>query len=70
MPWPEWMGVLHGYEIPYVFGVPLRDGQNYTVAERGLARRWMKYYGNFCEDWVREIFVQDIQCSDIFLSDF
>lgn len=42
------MGVLHGYEINYVFGEPLNTHDYaYTQAEQRLARDWMRYYANF-----------------------
>lgn len=46
--WPEWMGVLHGYEINFVFGEPFnRISFNYTDAERELSSRFMRYWANF-----------------------
>ncbi|XP_036404830.1 acetylcholinesterase [Megalops cyprinoides] len=45
--WPEWMGVIHGYEIEFVFGLPLEKRLNYTVEEEKLSRRMMKYWANF-----------------------
>ncbi len=45
--WPEWMGVLHGYEINFVFGEPLNPNYKYTKAEQELSRRFMKYWANF-----------------------
>ncbi|CAF93936.1 unnamed protein product, partial [Tetraodon nigroviridis] len=45
--WPEWMGVIHGYEIEFVFGLPLEKRLNYTQEEEKLSRRMMKYWANF-----------------------
>uniref|UniRef100_A0A3Q3IDL9 Carboxylic ester hydrolase n=1 Tax=Monopterus albus TaxID=43700 RepID=A0A3Q3IDL9_MONAL len=45
--WPEWMGVIHGYEIEFVFGLPLEKRLNYTLEEEKLSRRIMKYWANF-----------------------
>ncbi|TDG99931.1 hypothetical protein EPR50_G00199620 [Perca flavescens] len=45
--WPEWMGVIHGYEIEFVFGLPLVKRLNYTVEEEKLSQRMMKYWANF-----------------------
>ena len=48
-PWPPWMGVLHGDEILFVFGEPMKIGLNYTNDERELARRMMQYWANFAK---------------------
>ncbi|KAJ8007745.1 hypothetical protein DPEC_G00097400 [Dallia pectoralis] len=45
--WPEWMGVIHGYEIEFVFGLPLEKRLNYTAEEDKLSRRMMRYWANF-----------------------
>lgn len=46
--WPSWMGVLHGYEINFVFGEPLNtQDYRYTEEEKDLARRFMRYWANF-----------------------
>lgn len=45
--WPLWMGVPHGYEIEFIFGLPLDPSLNYTMEERIFARRLMKYWTNF-----------------------
>ncbi|KAG7484102.1 hypothetical protein MATL_G00045570 [Megalops atlanticus] len=47
LPWPEWMGVIHGYEIEFVFGLPLEKSLNYTAQEEALSRRIMRYWANF-----------------------
>ncbi|KAG9330469.1 hypothetical protein JZ751_024374 [Albula glossodonta] len=47
LPWPEWMGVIHGYEIEFVFGLPLEKSLNYTAQEEELSRRMMRYWANF-----------------------
>ncbi len=46
--WPEWMGVMHGYEIEYVFGIPVNNG-NYSVEERYLSSKIMTYWTNFAK---------------------
>ncbi|XP_026502009.1 acetylcholinesterase-like [Terrapene carolina triunguis] len=47
---PEWMGVPHGSEVPYLFGtLASMWGANYTLteAETGLSRRVMRYWAEF-----------------------
>ncbi|XP_056139820.1 acetylcholinesterase-like [Lampris incognitus] len=46
-PWPAWMGVMHGYEIEFVFGVPLNETQGYTPEEVTMSRKFMKHWANF-----------------------
>uniref|UniRef100_A0A452U454 Carboxylic ester hydrolase n=1 Tax=Ursus maritimus TaxID=29073 RepID=A0A452U454_URSMA len=45
--WPLWMGVPHGYEIEFIFGLPLEPSLNYTAEERTFAQRLMRYWANF-----------------------
>ncbi|XP_066565473.1 cholinesterase isoform X2 [Amia ocellicauda] len=49
MPWPEWMGVMHGYEIEFVLGLPLNKSLGYTKAEEALSRKIMSYWANFAK---------------------
>ena len=48
-PWPSWTGVLHGDEIPFVFGEPLNVTYGYGEAERQLSREMMTYWANFAK---------------------
>ena len=45
--WPEWMGVMHGDEISFVFGEPLNPVKNFTYGEKVLTRKIIKYWSNF-----------------------
>ncbi|VDK42790.1 unnamed protein product [Anisakis simplex] len=46
--WPAWMGVLHGYEINFLFGEPLNTKKyHYTREEQELSSRFMRYWANF-----------------------
>ena len=46
-PWPAWTGVMHGYEIEAVFGLPL--DHNYTVGEEALASRITAFWTRFAQ---------------------
>ena len=50
-PWPSWSGVMHGDEIAYIFGDPLRSRPSlvYTEQERALARSMMELWANFAK---------------------
>ncbi len=45
--WPEWLGVMHGDEVSFVFGEPLNPEKNFTYGEKVLARKILKYWSNF-----------------------
>ncbi|VBB31619.1 unnamed protein product, partial [Acanthocheilonema viteae] len=50
-PWPKWMGVMHGYEIEYVFGQPFRHSHLYAQSQVDSEKRFseaiMKYWATF-----------------------
>ena len=46
-PWPAWMGVMHGYELPYVFGMPQLYPSDYSDDDRIVSRRMINYWANF-----------------------
>ena len=48
-PWGEWMGVMHGEEIEYVFGKPFEASLNFTANERDLSQRIMNYFTTFAK---------------------
>lgn len=48
-PWPEWTGVLHGDEILFTFGEPLKRGTNFTESEVNLSRQIMGFWTNFAK---------------------
>lgn len=52
LPWPGWAGVMHGYEIEYVFGIPFSPlfaeaFYGFTDEERELSDKMMSYWANF-----------------------
>ncbi|MCP9260334.1 Carboxylic ester hydrolase [Dirofilaria immitis] len=55
-PWPKWMGVMHGYEIEYVFGQPFRHSHLYSESQLDSEKRFseaiMKYWTTFAAEGV------------------
>lgn len=45
--WGEWMGVMHGDEIEYVFGHPLNMSLQYNSRERELSVKIMQVFWRF-----------------------
>ncbi|XP_072015168.1 acetylcholinesterase-like [Amphiura filiformis] len=46
-PFPDWMGVLHGDEIVYIFGVTLAPSFGYSSREQAMSKRMMEFWANF-----------------------
>ncbi|NP_001306897.1 acetylcholinesterase-like precursor [Saccoglossus kowalevskii] len=44
-----WMGVLHGDEIAYVFGLPLHEQGNYSTGDIAVSRHVMRSWANFAK---------------------
>uniref|UniRef100_A0A2C9JKE7 Carboxylic ester hydrolase n=1 Tax=Biomphalaria glabrata TaxID=6526 RepID=A0A2C9JKE7_BIOGL len=47
--WPKWMGVMHGDEIFFVFGLPLKYSHKFTREEKELSRKMMTFWSNFAK---------------------
>lgn len=45
--WGDWMGVMHGDEIEYVFGRPLNLSTPFTDQERELSLRIIQHFSRF-----------------------
>ncbi|KAM3172759.1 hypothetical protein ACTXT7_013881 [Hymenolepis weldensis] len=61
---PSWTGLMHGYEIEYVFGMPFSQPftsqyYKFTPAEEELSKRVMKYWANFARTGQASPDVQD-----------
>ncbi|RWS25045.1 Acetylcholinesterase-like protein, partial [Leptotrombidium deliense] len=48
-PWPQWMGVMHGDEISFIFGEPLNPALGYTKDEKDFSKRIMRFWANFAK---------------------
>ncbi|PAV86263.1 hypothetical protein WR25_24272 [Diploscapter pachys] len=50
-PWPKWTESMHGYEIEFVFGAPLKNSSTgYRRREVILAKKMMQYWSSFASD--------------------
>ena len=47
--WGEWMGVMHGDEIAFVFGQPLRSGFGFSQGDAELSTKMMRLWANFAK---------------------
>ncbi|CAJ0962721.1 unnamed protein product, partial [Mesorhabditis belari] len=52
-PWPKWMGVMHGYEIEYYFGVPVRSPDTYESVSRESEKRFSENLMQMWADFAR-----------------
>uniref|UniRef100_A0A914EQ86 Carboxylic ester hydrolase n=1 Tax=Acrobeloides nanus TaxID=290746 RepID=A0A914EQ86_9BILA len=55
-PWPKWTGVMHGYEIEYVFGVPIYNTTaGYINRDQALSRKMIQYWSSFAANGVPKL---------------
>uniref|UniRef100_A0A5S6Q7L5 Carboxylic ester hydrolase n=1 Tax=Trichuris muris TaxID=70415 RepID=A0A5S6Q7L5_TRIMR len=54
-PWPAWAGVMHAYEIEFVFGLPLLYPANYTPQEEEFSKEIIKYWTTFATSGKPEV---------------
>lgn len=48
-PWAEWMGVMHGDEIMFLFGQPLHPELGYSEGDKEVSRKMMRLWANFAK---------------------
>jgi cholinesterase len=48
-PWPSWMGVMHGYEIEFIFGLPVLEFDSYTDEDRLVSQEMMFQWAYFAK---------------------
>ena len=49
LPWPEWMGVIHGSEIELVFGIATNGSRNYNAKDFETSITVMKLWSEFAK---------------------
>lgn len=45
--WGDWMGVMHGDEVEYVFGHPINKSLTYSEIERDLSYKIIRNFAEF-----------------------
>ncbi|XP_055696890.1 acetylcholinesterase [Phlebotomus papatasi] len=53
--WGEWMGVLHGDEIEYIFGQPLNHSLQYRERERALSTQMLRAFTEFARTGIPDL---------------
>ena len=43
----DWLGVIHGNQMPFILGKPLNDSLKYTSSEKILSKKLLKYWSVF-----------------------
>lgn len=54
LPWPSWVGAMHGYEIPFVFGIPYsseftKQFYGFSLMEREFGDKMQQLWVNFAK---------------------